>query len=198
MLVFYPSRVDPMWRFTSVSDMKHCALKDHCSKLPPAYVLGFWSLVLLLVLSSESVYAEWDAVEKDYLSPGLQTVYIDPDSIRREGNLVTLWQLIDFKWMQGSARGPARFMSTKTHKQFDCAGKRVRLLAFTEFSHSMGTGIPVDGHIDSGHWMPVEPDSVNHALWEVACGNRGNPVGSLFDRAPLGLALSESSSGLVH
>ena len=186
-----------MWRFASASDMKYCTFKRDCRTLPPAYVLGFWSLALLLVLSSGSVYAEWVAVEKDYLSPGLQTVYIDPDSIRREGNLVTLWQLIDFKWMQGSARGPARFMSTKTHKQFDCVGKRVRLLAFTEFSHSMGTGIRVDGHIDSGHWMPVEPDSVNHALWEAACGNRGNPVGSLFDRAPLDLMLSESRSGLV-
>src|SRR6185503_9775724 len=187
-----------MWHFASASDMKHCTLKENCRKLPPPYVLGFCSLILLLVLSSRSVYAEWVAVEKDYLAPGRQTVYIDPDSIHSEGNLVTLWQLIDFKWMQGSARGPARFMSTKTHKQFDCDGKRVRLLAFTEFSHSMGTGISVDGHIDSGHWMPIEPDSVNHALWEAACGNMGNPVGSLFDRAPLDLMLSESRSGLVR
>lgn len=173
-------------------------LTENRIRFPRAYVFGFWSLITLLVLNSGSVYAEWVAMEKDYLSPGLQTVYIDPDSIRREGNLVTLWQLIDFKWMQGSARGPARFMSTKTHKQFDCAGKRVRLLAFTEFSHSMGTGIPVDGYIDSGHWMPVEPDSMNQALWEIACGNRGNPVGSSFDPASRGLAVSESSPGLVR
>lgn len=172
MLAFYSWQHHPMWYFASASDMKHYTLKEHCRKLQPAYVLGFRSLVLVLVLCSGSVYAEWVAVEKDYLSPGRQTVYIDPDSIRREGNLVALWQLIDFKWMEGSARGPARFMSTKTHKQFDCAGKRVRLLAFTEFSHSMGTGISVDGHIDGGHWMPVEPESVNHALWELACGNR--------------------------
>ncbi|MEP6960265.1 MAG: surface-adhesin E family protein [Nitrospirota bacterium] len=166
--------------------------------LPLAYVSGFWSLITLLVLSSGSVYAEWVAIEKDYLSPGLQTLYVDPDTIRREGNLVTLWQLIDFKWMQGSARGPARFLSTKTHKQFDCAEKRVRLLAFTEFSRQMGTGIPVDGYIDRGNWLPVEPDSMNHALWEVACGNRGNPAGSMFDLTPRSLAVSESGLGLVR
>jgi hypothetical protein len=51
-------------------------------------------------------------------------VYVEPDTIRREGNLVTLWQLIDFKWMQGNQGmgrlgfGPERFFSTKTHKQF--------------------------------------------------------------------------------
>lgn len=187
-----------MGHFAVASHMDSRELKENRFKSPQAYVFGVWSLISVLVLSSGSVHAEWVAVEKDYLSPGRQTVYIDPDSIRREGNLVTLWQLVDFKWMEGSARGPARFMSTKTYKQFDCAGKRVRLLAFTEFSHSMGTGTPVDGHVDSGHWMPVEPNSMNHALWEVACGNRGSPGGSLFDHAPLSVVLSESSSGLVR
>ena len=127
-------------------------------------------LFTLLFLSSVPAYGEWVAVEKDALLPGLQTVYVDPDSIRREGNLVTLWQLIDFKWMQGNPRGTPRFLSTKSHKQFDCAEKRLRLLAFTEFSRRMGTGIRDDGYVDQGNWIPVEPESMNHALWEVACG----------------------------
>ena len=181
-----------MWHFACVLHMDRRELKKYRRKLPPAYGSGFCLLITLLVLNSGSAYGEWVVIEKDYLSPGLQTVYIDPASIRREGNLVTLWQLIDFKWMQGSARGPARFMSTKTHKQFDCAGKRVRLLAFTEFSHSMATGIRVDGHVDSDIWISVEPDSMNHALWEVACGTRRNPVGSSFDPASRGLAVSPS------
>ncbi len=144
--------------------------------LLPAYFSGFWSLITLLFLSTVPAYAEWVAVEKDYLSPGIQTVYVDPDSIRREGNLVTLWQLIDFKTMQGNAGmgpfgfGPHRFLSTKTHKQFDCAGKRLRLLEFTEFSRRMGTGIAANGYVDNGNWLQVEPESINHALWEVACG----------------------------
>ena len=138
--------------------------------LPPSYVLSLWSLITLLFLSSSPAYAEWVAVEKDYLLPGLQTLYVDPDSIRREGNLVTIWQLIDFKWMQGSARGPARFLSTKTHKQFDCEEKRLRLLAFTEYSRNMETGISADGLVDTGNWILVEPESMNQALWEVVCG----------------------------
>ena len=126
-------------------------------------------LITLLVLSGEPVYAEWVAVEKDYLLPGLQTVYIDPNTIHREGNLVTMWQLIDFTAMQGNPRGPTRFLSTKTHKQFDCAEERVRLLAFTEFSHRMGTGIRADGLVDKDNWLSIKPASINKALWEVAC-----------------------------
>ena len=53
-------------------------------------------LITLLLLSHGPVYAEWVSVEKDYLVPGLQTVYVDAATIRREGNLVTLWQLTYF------------------------------------------------------------------------------------------------------
>jgi hypothetical protein len=135
-----------------------------------ALLSGFWSLVALLFLSSAPAHAEWVAVERDYFVPGLQTVYVDSDTIRREERLVTMRQLIDFKWMQGSARGPTRFLSTETHKQFDCAEKRLRLLAFTEFSHRLATGVRADGYVDTGSWISVEPDSINQALWEVACG----------------------------
>ena len=34
----------------------------------------------------------------------------------------------------------------------------------------MGTGMPDDGYVDKGHWLPVEPESINQALWEMACG----------------------------
>jgi len=150
--------------------MNRRKLKENCHKLPLASFSGLWSLITLLFLSTVPAYAEWVAVEKDYLLLGLQTVYVDPDTIRRQGNLVTLWQLIDFKTMQGNGRGAHRFLSTKIHKQFDCAGKRLRLLAFTEFSRRMGTGIAANGYVDKDNWLPVEQASINHALWEVACG----------------------------
>ncbi len=62
-------------------------------------------LITFLVLSRGPVYAEWVAVENNYLLPGKLTVYVDPDTIRREGNLVTLWQLTDFQWMLGNMIG---------------------------------------------------------------------------------------------
>jgi len=159
-----------MWYFAYAAHRNHLKLKENCHKQRLAYCSGFWSLITLLVLSGVPAYAEWVAVEKDYLLPGLQTVCVDPDTISREGNLVTMWQLIDFKWMQGNGRGPHRFLSTETHKQFDCAEMRLRLLVFTEFSRRMGTGIPADGHVDKGNWLSVEPESINHALWEMAYG----------------------------
>ena len=164
-----------MQDFACASHMNRRTLQESCHKQPLTCISGFWALVTFLFLGTVPAYAEWQAVEKDYLRPGLQTVYVDPDSIRREGNLVTIWQLIDFTWMQGNQGigplgfGPHRFFSTKTHKQFDCAEKRLRLLAFTEFSHHMGTGIAANGYVDKDNWLPVEAESMSYALWEVAC-----------------------------
>ncbi len=129
-------------------------------------------LITLLVLSHGLVYAEWVAIEKKYQTTDRQSVYIDPATIHRDGNLVLLWQLIDFQWMQGNPKGTPRFLSTKTHKQFNCAEKCLRLLAFTDFSRRMGTVIRNAGYVDKDRWLPVEPESLNHALWEVACGTQ--------------------------
>lgn len=168
-LLFGQRRIDPLWPHSYATQMSRRKFKEQGYKPPLAYFSGSWLLITLLVLSSVPTYAAWVAVEKDYLLPGLQTVYVDPDTIHREGNLVTMWQLIDFKWMQGNPRGPTRFLSTKTQKQFDCVEKRLRLLAFTEFSRGMGTGIPRDGYVDKDNWLPVEAESISYALWEMVC-----------------------------
>lgn len=133
-----------------------------------------WLLLPVLFVFPTPGRAEWQVVERPYLSSDLQTVYVDQATIRREGNLVTLSQLTDFRWMQGNVGfgglGPHRFFSTITQKQFICAEKRFRLLGFTEFSYHMGAGRPADGYVDADAWLPVEPESINQALWEIACG----------------------------
>ncbi|HEY5932687.1 MAG TPA: surface-adhesin E family protein [Nitrospira sp.] len=124
-------------------------------------------LLTLLTLSHGPVYAGWIAVDKQYQPTGLETLYFDPALIRRGGNRATLWQLTDIKW-----NSTTRFLSFKTHKEFDCERSRVRILQVIEFSRQMGTGRSAAGFIENGNWQPVEERSVNHALWKAACGKR--------------------------
>lgn len=118
----------------------------------------------------------WIAINSAYQSPSREMVYYDPKTIRRDGDLVTLWQLIDYKMMQGNApfgkfmMSPHRFFSTKTHKEFDCRHHRVRLLASSEFSQHMGTGTHNAVLVEQGDGQPVKPGSINQVLWEMACG----------------------------
>lgn len=127
-------------------------------------------LIVLLVLSPTFAFAEWVVVERDYFSPGLQTVYVDPTSLQRDGNLVTILQLIDYKWMQGNYVGTPRFLSTTARKQFDCANRRVRSLSFTEYYGRMATGVATSAYVANDQWQLVESQTLNHALWEISCG----------------------------
>jgi hypothetical protein len=145
---------------------------DPLFKLPLAYGFGFGSLLAFLVLSGGPLDVEWVRVEGHAQVPELQTVYVNPDSIRREGNLVSLRQLTDFHWKQGNPKGTPRFSSTMIYKQFDCTGGRLRLLAFTEFPYRMGAGRPAAGYVDKDHWLPVRPGTVDQTLWELACEKR--------------------------
>jgi hypothetical protein len=159
--------------------------------MPKVTGLGLSLYVLLLILAScgdpyqvrqSRGYGEilsgegWVAVDGAYQFPSREMVYYDPKTIRRDGDLVTLWQLTDYKWMQGNApfgafmMGPHRFLSTRTHKEFDCAHNTVRLLASSEFSRHMGTGTQNAVLVEQGYGQPLEPGSINQALWEVACG----------------------------
>lgn len=121
----------------------------------------------------------WVAVDSAYQSPARSMVYFDPTTIRRDGTLVTLWQLTDYKVMQGNApfgrfmMGPHRFFSTKSQKEFDCVNKRVRLLTSSEHSQHIGTGVHNVVAVAQGSGPPIEPGSINEALWNIACGKSG-------------------------
>jgi hypothetical protein len=127
----------------------------------------------VLILAHRPVRAEWVAIDERYQSHPLQTAYINLSSIRREGNVVQLSALIDWKAMQGG-RSPTRFYSTKLTKQFDCAERQVRTLAATDFDGHMGMGevIGGSGYSSEGHWVAIEPGTLNQGLWEAACGKR--------------------------
>ena len=136
-------------------------------KLLLAFSWGFWLLITLLVLSSGSVHAEWVAVEKNNELAGIMTVYVDPDTIRRKGNLVTMWQLYDYKAIQTVAGDS--LLSIKRYNEYDCAEERTRMLAYTWFSGNMGSGHVVYSTPDEQQWEPVVQGSINRALWRVAC-----------------------------
>lgn len=149
-------------------------LKD---RLLTGGVVGIWFTCdgVSLVSAGET---RWVPIEGAYHTPRLYTVYVDPDFIGLGGSGVVLRQLMDDLRMQGNVgfggfgAGPHRFFSTVTRKELDCADKRVRLLAFTEFSHHMGSGQPAEGSVDQGQWLSIEPASINEGLWKMACSQR--------------------------
>ena len=131
--------------------------------LVPLHSWGIWFFITLLVLSSGPSYAEWVVVSGD--DDAGMTVYVDPDTIRRNGDLAKMWHLSDRKTLEG-------YGSIKTQREYDCAEARHRLLAASIFSGHMGQGQVLDDNLKEGQWVPVAPESSGHALWKLACGKK--------------------------
>jgi hypothetical protein len=138
-------------------------------KLPLAYLLGFGSLIMLLVLNSGPAYAEWVEISNTTGAEGY-TLYVDPDSIRRKEDLVKMWDLKDYKLAQRLAGTSNFYLSIRRQQQFDCAEERIRGLAYTWFSGNMANGDVVDmANSDEGKWSPVAPGTIGRSMWEVGC-----------------------------
>jgi hypothetical protein len=136
-------------------------------RLPLAYWSGFLSLIILLLLSSGPAYAEW--VKVDTIEISNATVYAeDPSTIHREGNLVKMWALFDYKTTRRVHGGPWA-LSSKNQYEYECAEKRQRLLANMWFSGQMGSGEIVHRFADAQPWQPVLPEGPEHSLWSAAC-----------------------------
>ncbi|RPH81530.1 MAG: hypothetical protein EHM80_02100 [Nitrospiraceae bacterium] len=125
-------------------------------------------LITLVLLSSAPAYAEWVMVVGNE-EAGV-TVYADPDTIRRTGNLVKAWHLNDFKSEQ-IVQGIS-YLSVKAQHQYDCTTNRERILALTKFSGNMGRGKVVYKDSHARKWKPVTPGSVSHELGKMACSKK--------------------------
>lgn len=137
-------------------------------KLTRAFLMGLWVLMTLLTLSSGAAYAGWVLTSGDD-EAGL-TVYVDPGSIRRNGNLAKMWQLFDYKTVQTVAGDS--LLSIKRFNEYDCTEESTRLLGYTWFSGNMGTGKVVYSTAEKLQWELATPRSINHTLWKVACSKK--------------------------
>lgn len=139
--------------------------KDAFLTRRPAYLLSVSFLITFLLLNAWPVLAEWELVSGD--DSAKLTVYVDRETIRRQGNLVKMWQLYDYKTVQTVAGDS--LMSIQRHNEYNCTDPHTRMLAYTWFSSNMGQGRVVYKTAEEQQWAKVIPRSIDQALWKVAC-----------------------------
>jgi hypothetical protein len=79
------------------------------------------------------------------------------------------WVAVDNVY-QSPSREMVYYDPKTIRRDGDRVRNTVRLLASSEFSRHMGTGIQNAVLVEEGSGQPVELGSANHGLWEVACG----------------------------
>jgi hypothetical protein len=122
--------------------------------------------IALLVLSSRPADAAW--VEVGITDEA--TVYADPTTIQRKGDVVKMWHLHDFKTTQTVLK--KSYLSSRSQDEYDCTADRHRALASTSFSGNMGRGNVRSSYSIKGKWEPVPPSTITQSLWKVACEKR--------------------------
>lgn len=123
--------------------------------------------MLLLAFASSSA-AAW--VEAGSSETGA-IYYADPGTVRRAGNRVRMWNLVDYKTARISSNG-TRYRSMKAHVEYDCKDERLRTIYYSDHSGNMAGGKSVYSDDDPTKWSPVPRATVQEDLWEIACGKR--------------------------
>lgn len=123
-------------------------------------------LLTMLLLVATTASAEWTIVSgsHEFLS------YMDMGTIRRNGNFVKIWGLLDH--FKEKTQGTIVYLSEKTLEEYDCKEERYRTVAYVQLRGKMGTGTVVGHNSDIGKWIPISPDSVAQTWWKIACGKK--------------------------
>jgi surface-adhesin protein E len=124
-------------------------------------------LITLLMLSGGPAFADWMSLGE---SDSGTTVYADPTTMRREGDLVKMEVLFDFKTVR--TKEGVSYLSAKAHMEYDCAVQRYEGLAVMYFSGNMGNGNVLDRSSGKGKWLRISPGSLDQSLWKLACGKK--------------------------
>jgi len=125
-------------------------------------------LLLMLVFISTSVMAEWTALKWNHEDGGL-TLYVDYTTIRKEGDRVRMLSLADFEVVE---KNEVDLFSSRAQNEYDCKEKKIRQLFYSLYSGSMGKGKMEHSNSEHLKWMPVQPGSMEDAMWRVACGKK--------------------------
>ena len=120
----------------------------------------------LLGLLSGGALADWTAVGS---ANEIYAAYADRDSIRRQGGVASMHGLYDFRRQDFTPEGRGLY-STAVLREYDCPGRRVRLLSSIDFSGHMGEGTAVSTSAAPGRWEPVFAGGIDDEFWQLACG----------------------------
>lgn len=127
-------------------------------------------VITCLTFSSLPAYGAWQEVSVD--AEAGQTVYVDPSSIRRKGDIAEMWALYDSQTAQPAVG--KTYLSRKVQTEYHCSQAMRRMVSVIEYSGNMGSGDVVhmnSSFFSTANWMPAY-SGIGHTLLKIACGEK--------------------------
>jgi len=120
---------------------------------------------LLLTLAAGGAQAEWLAIGRTENF----RVYLEQQSLERNGEFVLTIQLMDFvtaQWVDAQTV----VSSIITRVEYDCTQPRLRTLFLEAFTEQMGAGRRLSAEkIPNPEWEAVKPGSNNENIQKMVC-----------------------------
>ena len=115
------------------------------------------------MLITSSAWAEWEFIT--LLEDGSR-LYIDPKTIRKNGNNRYIWEI--FNLLERKNDGA---ISIRVRKEYDCRQERYRILSFTTHSGAMASGETIVRYSpnDSAGWDDIPPESAGEKVLRYVC-----------------------------
>jgi hypothetical protein len=138
-------------------------------------------LLVLLAVASSNAAADWIMASESAAA----VVYVDPATILRTDNRVTLLELTDYRAVPDPGHP---YQSAKRSYQFDCVEGALRTLSIVTFAGKMGGGGIVLVINEPTPWLLFVPGSVGEILWRIACSRKSGSISSPVSPARSGVA----------
>ena len=129
------------------------------------------TLLLLLLMISTNVMSEWTIVGSNDVGDGIY--YIDYETIKKKGNKVKLWSLVDTTTVKHIPKG-SDFLSSTSHFEYDCEEQTRRFLDVCFYSKNMQGGKIVfsAANIKTDTAESIIPNSMDDVVFKIACGKK--------------------------
>ena len=128
-----------------------------------------WMAAALAVLTLDaSAAVQWNELRKDDAAK----LSVDPASIKRRGDQVSLKYLVDYAKPQGDVLYQVRYLSVVTAATLRCKARTVQLGTSELYSGRNATGVLLATAVPSAKehvFTPIETGSSDEDLWRHAC-----------------------------
>jgi hypothetical protein len=121
-------------------------------------------LLALLMLFASPAWAGYVEVSKSNTG---EIFLIDFETLRREGNRVKFWQMVNYP--EPRTLDKVAYSSFRSRNEYDCKQQQRRLLVATFFTGQDANGDAVFDDRTAAEWRDIAPGSVLWAIMKLVC-----------------------------
>ena len=117
-------------------------------------------LYFLLAAGTAPAWAQWAKLGEGPESDA----YVDLATIQRLGNFRRVWEIQDMH-----KRNPDGAMSSRSFTEYDCRGKRARIISLSTHPEPMAVGAALVSEDNPRPWAVVSLGTTGEAVLDIAC-----------------------------